>query len=404
MSKRDAMHKLARAISARTGLLIETDWRKSGRSTSWYLSWSDGPAVQRMRRHVTKAARSVPGITASEVEYERGHTTDHVVAAWVRGMCREQLGTPRDFRHMAHTYFRTTSFPDDIGDDDEIWNLVRGAFDACGGPDTPEGTVIDHIVTVGINGLRVEHWLRHRDTPLPRSGTEAEDPAPRLGETELSASALNAIDSALTTARQDLLGGSPHRGLPLAQFFAAEHARTALIRQADQQQRTQALLIAADGTPLEKLSAMIGLPEQALSQRWDSDAFARDLAPLAWLRANAAAWTHACTAVHGAFRAAPGARDSLSWDARNALTNLSFAVEAGDLSTWYPLVALVPVARQLLDGLRHAPPQGTHDALHELDVLLAEFDTVRAAATTEGKRKPNTRPQRISTPTPVPST
>lgn len=376
MSKRDAMNKLAHAITTRTGIRIEVDWRQNGRSKSWYLQWGNGPSVERMRRHVKNAVRSVPGITASEVEYQRSHSDDFAVAAWIRGVLLESRGTPRDFRYLADSYFNKTSFPDDIGDDHEVWALVREAFDACGGPGAYRQDVIDHIASVGINGLRVERWFRHQDVPDLRTANEP-SPALKLDDSTLTPTTHSAIDSALTAIKRDLLGDSPHRDVPMAQFFASEHARAALTRRIDQDQRAQALLIVADGSSLEKLSTMLGLPKEALSQRWNAAEFARDLVPLVRLREHAAIWEKACTAVHSAFRDDPGATDALSWDARNALANLSFAVERGDLQTWHRLVAFVPVVRQLLDDARRTPPPGTRDALHELDVLLAEFDHVQ---------------------------
>lgn len=373
MSKRDAMHKLANAIETRTGIRAEVDWRRNGRATTWYLRWGDGPTVERMRARVKTAARSIPGITASEVEYERTYRDDFVVAAWIRGVLLEERGTPRDFRHMADTYYRKTSFPDDIGDDHEIWGLVREAFEACGGPYAHRQDVIDHIAEIGINGVRVERWFRGQDDKETR-GTDPATALLNLDESTLTATTRSAIDTALAAIKRDLLGDSSRTDTPLAQMIAAEHARTVLAHRVDQDQRKQALLVVAGGTTLEQLSTTLGLPQNSLSQRWDTDEFTRDLAPLVWLREHAGAWEKACVAVHTAFRDNPDARETLSWDARNALANLSFAVERGHLQEWHRLVSFVPVVRQLLDDVRRTPPPGPREALHELDVLLAEFD------------------------------
>lgn len=285
-AKGPAMRKLAQLVSRRLNIPVEADYATEGRGTKWYLQWSNGPTVETMRRHAKAAARGVPDVDFAEVAYQRNYDDRHVVAAWLHCAAPEEHAGP----WMADSHFRETGFPDDIADHDPVWELVDYAFAVCGGPGTHVGDVIDYVAKIGVRGLRIEHWLDQLDTP----GATAAPASPTLDMSMLSDSTRRELSAVAAAVIRDLAGRGPRRDDPRVQMLVAEAARTMVARPVDDLQREHTLLAVADGTPLYRLSELLGKSGSTLRKRWDTTRFNRDLAPLAWLHDHVQEWVQAC--------------------------------------------------------------------------------------------------------------
>lgn len=382
------MHKLARLVGKRTGIRVEAGFRTEGRSTHWHLQWSNGPSAEVMGKHAKAAAKSVPGIAVADVGYQRDYGDRFVVAAWLRGVQRDGRDELDGLRYAADSYFWSTSFPQDIPDDDELWSLVDHAFEVCGGPSTYSQRVIEHIVDVGINGLRIERWRSAPARRDPRDAAASE--MPKLDVSVLSQHTRSQLAGVVSAIKRELVGRGPHSRDLLVQVMVGEATREILQRQIDQDQRRQALLAVADGTPLYQLSSMLGLSPSTLGKRWDTEQFGRDLAPLVWLREHDEEWTRACVAAAAAARA--------NSDDLRAARDMPYLVgtleRTADTAAggWRRLIGTPDSARSLLEAdrqaresarsrrrqwsnTRHEPEDDVPDAaLARLAELLAQYD------------------------------
>ncbi len=292
VSRSTAMHKLARALQVKAGVRVEAtyDQYSSHKTVGWYLTWCDGPTIETMRRRATAAARGLAEVDPAQLRFRRESTDAAEVAAFLA----------KEPPLEALMSYSTTDFPGKI--DQEVWDMARFALTRPEVADAYDKgrQAIDYIVKVGLNGLRLDMWL----TGASRQADC--HPVPPVVETDVVSDKVRRdLERMIDTVQAELVGGSAHRDDPRVQLLVAETSRRLLLRIVDQHQRRTAAHALVDGAGLSSLSSMIGLAPRTLGMRWGKDLEA-DLAPLAWLRDNAAAWASACAAAGSALRGSRG--------------------------------------------------------------------------------------------------
>jgi hypothetical protein len=355
------MRKLAGTLTTKVGVAVEATYQDYGSNRGWSLSWTDGPTVATMRKRAAAAARGVTVIDVKALRYQRNKTDLASVAAFLGHVLANPalLENPPIEVLYAH---EDTDFPGSITA--EAWELARFAFAQTGTGEyeyMADRTVIDHIVRNGLNGLRL-------DMALTSEGRQTEC-QPRLPALELAGVGDKleaAVARALDEAVRDLLAGSAHRDDPRLQLQAVESLRGLLLKPADRAQRRIAAPALVDGVGLSWLSTAIGRSPRTLGMRFGKDLEA-DLAPLAWLRDNAAAWASACVAAAAAVRAA-----TRFFPARFELATL----EACDAAHgWRSLIGTPDAARHVLAEIRRTQLAGeAAEPLRHLAQLLDAHD------------------------------
>lgn len=288
-SKGPLTRKLAQLVKKETGVRVKAGYESQSRgTTSWHLEWPNGPTVETMRKVADPMAETVPGLDFA-VGYRRTGDDRHLVAAWMREAAHDdQAGA-----WSIDTAFARTGFPDDIADNDPVWAMVDYAFAAFGGPTAYAHTVVQHVGRIGMRGLFLEYWLdQHDAVDAPDLASVVE--LLLVVSSALSDDTLSRLRGLIDTMISEVSGRSARRSDPRAQVLIAEAIRGALVGPLDGHQRRQALLAVAEGTPLYRLSTMLGKSASTLSKRWPAAEFNADLAPLAWLRTHGQEWTRAC--------------------------------------------------------------------------------------------------------------
>lgn len=274
------------------------------------------------------------------------------------------------------------------------------AVDRCGGPGAYADRVIDYVATIGVRGLRMEHWLDRPDDPDPSSTQRRV--APLLEPTGLSERTQQSLRAAAAAIMQDLAGRGPRNADPRVRVLVAEAARSALAQLVDDEQRQQALQCVADGTPLYKLSARLGKSESTLVKRWNPADFNRDLAPMLWLRQHEREWIHACNEAATEVRAnrqLVGSREIL-----RSLSAVELAIQAGN-ADWRRLLGSPDTVRLLVTSVNDTISRRHRDrsayravgedddqalrpgpALVRLADLLAQYDAAPAPQRRGGPR------------------
>jgi hypothetical protein len=371
MSRSSAMRTLAWTLTKKTGVQVEPTYDNYRGSRCWYLTWSDGPCEATMRKRVAAAARGVASIDVKELRYLRNKTELNIVVAFLAHVLPrpEILADPP---WEALYAYDDTDFPgerDDPGKidpaplDPEAWDLARFAIAQFTEKDRfPDGReTIRHIVKIGLNGLRLDHWLsqigrQSECRPLP----------PAVNADVVGERVQRDLEAAINRVQADLVGGSAHRNDPRVQLLVAETTRKLLLKAIDRQQLRTTAHALADGSALGPLSTAIGLSTRTLGMRFGKD-LDDEVAPLAWLRDHAVEWADACTAVAQAVKEAPNFHS----DARRELWTLEKADPAHD---WRGLLATIAAARTLLDAARRWPPAGAGEELRHIEELLAAHD------------------------------
>ncbi|WP_394622358.1 hypothetical protein JNUCC0626_50345 (plasmid) [Lentzea sp. JNUCC 0626] len=372
MSRSSAMRTLAWTLTKKTGVQVEPTYDNYRGSRCWYLTWSDGPCEATMRKRVAAAARGVASIDVKELRYLRNKTELNIVVAFLAYVLPrpEILADPPWDALYA---YNDTDFPgerDDPGKidpaplDPEAWDLARFAISQFTDEDRfPDGReTIRHIVKIGLNGLRLDHWLsqigRQSDCRLLPPAVNTDVVSERVQQD---------LASAINHVQAELVGGSAHRNDPRVQLLVAETTRKLLLKAIDQQQLRTTAHALADGSALGPLSTAIGLSTRTLGMRFGKELDDK-VAPLTWLRDHATEWAHACTAVARAAKEDPSIRS----DARRVLWTLENADPAHG---WRDLLGTIAAARTLLDATRRWPPKGASaEPCRHLEELLAAHD------------------------------
>jgi hypothetical protein len=355
----DTMGKLARTLAQQVGVRVEATYDSYGRT--WQLTWCDGPTVEAVRKRVRKATRTLPGIDATAVRYIRNRTELAVVAAFLAYVLPQPAVLSNLPIEALHAY-DTTDFPGSI--DAEVWEMARFAMDQVGGPAVYDADrkTIDHIVKIGINGLRLDMWLA-----TDGRQTDCQPALPAVNPHVLSEDVRLDLARVLSRVQNELVGGSAHQRDPRVQLLVAETTRKLLLDEVEAHQRRTAAHALVDGAGLSSLSTMIGLSARTLGMRFGQD-LDTELAPLVWLRDHAVDWAGACVAAARAVRDAP---NFYSGDARHEL----WALERADASGgWRALTGTPDAARLLLAVTRRYPPGGAEHELLRLRVMLDAYD------------------------------
>ncbi|WP_091628568.1 hypothetical protein [Amycolatopsis saalfeldensis] len=348
----------------KTGVRVEAtyDQYSSHKTVGWYLTWCDGPTIETMRRRATASSRGLAEVDTAQLRFRRESTDAAEVAAFLAFVLPHpaMLKEPPLDALMSHS---TTDFPGKI--DQSVWDMARFALTRPELADTYDKgrKAIDYIVKVGLNGLRLDMWL----TGASRQADC--QPAPPAVETDaVSGKVRRDLERMIDTVQAELVGGSTHRDDPRVQLLVAETSRRLLLEIVDQHQRRTAAHALVDGAGLSSLSTMIGLAPRTLGMRWGKDLDA-DLAPLAWLRDNAAAWASACAAAGSVLRGSRGFYPDQ--ETRQDLWTLS---DADATRGWRTLVQTPEAARRVLAVTRNRQPTGTEEALRSLGAQLQAHD------------------------------
>ncbi|REH31092.1 hypothetical protein BCF44_122115 [Kutzneria buriramensis] len=404
-SKGTLARRLAARVEKKTGVRTEAGYDSKGRSTEWYLEWRNGPTREAMRAVAEPLARKVPGLDFT-IGYKRTSDDRHLVAAWIHQATHDDDAGPWSI----DTAFTKTGFPDDIAHDDPVWALVDYVFASCGGPNASGYNVVKHIAKIGVRGLRMEYVLdQHERVDAPVAASVVE---PLLEvSSALSEDTQGRVRGLVDTLMSELAGRSPRSSDPRAQVLIAEAVHHVLAEAVNERQRRQALMSVAEGTPLYRLSMMLGKSASTLSKRWPAAEFNADLAPLVWFHAHRQAWTRACAQVVTEVRALGNdvaqhreVFPHLHWlelDERDSdsLPRLLTTTEVART-----LVAAVPevaertwrerrLRRQLHGAARDddVRPEVPGPALRELADLLAQFDAPPVPRRRGGARTPRSR-------------
>ncbi|MFI5736074.1 hypothetical protein ACIA49_38530 [Kribbella sp. NPDC051587] len=385
------MRKLALLVAKRAAIRVEADYSTEGRSTKWYLQWDNGPSKALMLRHAKAAAKAVDGLDVAEVGFRRYCSERHVVAAWLLRSPDLDTGHAR-ILWASETYVDKISFPDDLADDDPLWELVDYAFDLCGGPSTSADTVLTHVARIKLRGLRMEHWLDQIDSADP--ATASQHLGPLLSAAGLSERTRENLRSVTADIMHDLSGNGPRQADPRVRVLAAEAARAALTQPLDDEQRRLAIESVAAGTALYKLSRWIGKSDSTLLKRWNTAEFNEDLAPVAWVRQHHTKWAQAFLAAIAELEA----NHDLVRHNRDIrqMVNMAKAVLGREDANWQSFLGSPETARTLIaaaeldlaeqqrDRKKYRLVDETDDsglqmgpALQRLAELLAEYDAAR---------------------------
>jgi hypothetical protein len=405
-SKGTVARRLAGLVEKKTGVRIEPGYDSKGRSTEWYLEWRNGPTREAMRAVAEPLVRKVPGLDFT-IGYKRASDDRHLVAAWIRQATHDDDAGPWSI----DTAFSKTGFPDDIAGDDPVWVLVDYAFASCGGPNASAYNVVKHIAKIGVRGLRMEYVLdQHERVDAPVAASVVE---PLLEvSSALSEDTRGRVRGLVDTLMSELAGRSPRSSDPRAQVLIAEAVHRVLAEAVNERQRHQALMSVAEGTPLYRLSMMLGKSPSTLSKRWPAAEFNAELAPLLWFHAHRQAWTRACAHVVSEVRALGNdvaqhheVFPHLHWLELDERDSVSLPRLLTTTEVARKLVAAVPevaerawrerrLRRQLQGAARdddHARPEVPGPALRELADLLAQYDAPPVPRRRGGVRTPRSR-------------
>ncbi len=377
MSRSSAIRKLARMLQVKTGVRVEAtyDQYSSHKTAGWYLTWCDGPTIDTMRRRATAAARGLAEVDTAQLRLRRESTDAAEVAAFLAFVLPHpaMVKEPPLDALMSHS---TTDFPGKI--DQQVWDMARFALAQPELADTYDKgrKAIDYIVKVGLNGLRLDMWLTG-------AGRQADcQPVPPAVETDVvSGKVRRDLERMIDTVQAELVGGSAHHDDPRVQLLVAETSRQLLLEIVDQHQRRTAAHALVDGAGLSSLSSMIGLAPRTLGMRWGKH-LDSDLAPLTWLRDNAAAWASACAAAGGALRGSRG-----FYPDQETRQDLWILNDADATRGWRVLVQTPDAARRVLAVTRNRQPAGTEEALRDLEAQLQAHDQAQPPGSRERARR-----------------